>query len=261
MQQLLSTKQLQQLENKVKLVVVEAGKLLEDSWQADKTVRFKTGADPVTEFDPQIEDYIRIRLARLLPDAGFIVEEGKSSVSGEYSWIIDPIDQTKNFVGQVPLFYVQVALLYQGEPVLGVIYNPASGQLFAASKGNETKLNGISAGPLPARTLEQSIIDIDFGGMTETIEWRIKQLEKLARHAFRARISAAAYSPYLVTGAINAFVIINEKTKVLDQAPREIIMREAGASYEKVIVDGRPVIIAANPALVKEIAALLAGAN
>lgn len=248
---------LARLEEQVAPLVIEAGEMLAHEWQHSKEVRFKQGADPVTQYDIQIEKTIRQELAKLLPEAGFIVEEGQTDKTDGFNWVIDPIDQTKNFVGQIPIFYVHVALLEKDEPVLGVIYNPVSKQLFSASKWNGTKLNGIKMTALAKKRLDQAIVDIDFGGPSESLAWRTKAIEKLAQSAFRVRMSAGAYAPYLITGGIDLFIVVNETTKTMDQTPRIIIMREAGLVFEQVSVGGRPILIAGYPDAVREALAVL----
>ena len=253
---IISKDDLAKLETQVTEILKSAGALLSKEWQNIKQVSFKAEGEPFTEMDVNIENIIRGELAELLPEAGFIVEEGQNTEEKELSWVIDPIDQTKNFIGQIPLFYTQVALIQNGSPILGAIYNPVSGQMFTASSGNGAKLNGAQiAKPIKSKLLE-SIVDIDFGG-SDGIDWKIKALEAIANRAHRIRISSAALSPYLATVGIDALVVLSDKIKIVDVMPRIIIGREMGLVFERENIHGRQIYIAAEPSVFEEIKALL----
>lgn len=144
-------------------IIRQAAKPALDHWDEMSEFQLKQDQNPVTEIDVQIEQSLRKKLAELLPNAGFLVEEGKNVTGNEYTWVIDPIDQTKNFVFRLPLFYLHIALLYKDEPILGVMYNPVSKQVFAGSLENGTYLNGEKLA-LTDRTTEY--IDIDFVSTT-----------------------------------------------------------------------------------------------
>jgi myo-inositol-1(or 4)-monophosphatase len=243
---------LKNLEEDVCTIVSRTGEVLAREWQNSKIVRFKERSDPVTEFDVRTENVIRQELAVLLPAAGFLVEEGETDEADEFNWVIDPIDQTKNFIGQIPIFYVQVALLYREAAVLAVIYNPVSRQLFSASRGNGATLNGEKLSVLAKDRLDKSIVDIDFGGPSSSLSWRCQVIEKLAEQAFRVRMSAGSFAPYLLTGGIDLFIVVNETTKIVDQAPRMIIMQEAGLTFNKITIDGHQLLIAGRQSVVDE---------
>jgi len=97
----------------------------------------------VTYVDKNAEKQIVEQLSILLPQAGFIAEEGTSSKVGEeYNWIVDPLDGTTNFIHGVPLYSVSIALQYKNELVLGVIYEPNLDECFYTWKGADSYLNG-----------------------------------------------------------------------------------------------------------------------
>lgn len=250
---MLSQNNLLKLEHNVSDLLKTQGKTLSQEWQHIQQVSLKEHREPVTEFDIKIEKDMRIELAKLLPDAGFIVEEGEKTEAKEFNWIIDPIDQTKNFIGQIPLFYTQVALVRKGIPVLGVIYNPVSDQLFSASYGNGTKLNNIPLTKKVKNTLQESLVDVDFGGNSDEISWKISILDKLAGASYRIRITGGAFAPYLVIGGIDAFVVLNQKTKIVDQMPRMILVKELGLLFELLRFKNYQVFIAGSKTVFEEI--------
>lgn len=84
-------------------------------------------------------------LMKLLPEAGFITEEGTSSIKGEtFNWIIDPLDGTTNFIHRVPVFCVSIALMEDQEIVAGVVYEINRDECFYAWKDSKA-INKLAA--------------------------------------------------------------------------------------------------------------------
>lgn len=97
----------------------------------------------VTYVDKTAEKKIVEALSRLIPESGFIAEEGTSSKVGkEFNWIVDPLDGTTNFIHGVPLYSVSIALKKDDELVIGVIYEPNLDECFYTWKGASSFLNG-----------------------------------------------------------------------------------------------------------------------
>lgn len=97
----------------------------------------------VSRADKEAEKRFVTFLANLYPDSGFIAEEGTSEKKGdEFNWIIDPLDGTTNYLYGIPCYCTSVALLKNGELVLGVIYDPELDACFTAEKGKGAFLNG-----------------------------------------------------------------------------------------------------------------------
>lgn len=105
--------------------------------------RRKTGDDPVTEADTQVDALLR----RLLPrdGEGWLSEEttdDHSRLERRRVWVVDPLDGTREFVEGIPEWSVSVGLVVDGEPVAGGICNPATGELILGAKGEGVTLNG-----------------------------------------------------------------------------------------------------------------------
>ncbi len=105
--------------------------------------RKSTEEDIVTSADVAVQKFLFGELGKLLPESGFLGEEKHlSDIAHEYVWVIDPIDGTTNYSRGLSECAVSVALLYNGKPVIGVVYAPFEKLLFSAVAGNGAKLNG-----------------------------------------------------------------------------------------------------------------------
>jgi len=130
----------------VKQAVREAGEAIlsiadkhysEAAKQADRTV--------VTKADIEADRILQDHLGKAFPDYGWLSEETKddgSRFNRDRVWIVDPMDGTREFVMKVPEFVVSVALAEKGQIILGVIYNPCTGELYEAVRHGGTNLNG-----------------------------------------------------------------------------------------------------------------------
>lgn len=100
-------------------------------------------ANIVTNADISIQHFLEKELKRIFPKAEFLGEEESSKiVTGEYLWVIDPIDGTTNFSRDIPHCLISVALLHKGQPVLGICFAPHLKQLFTAIAGSGAFCNG-----------------------------------------------------------------------------------------------------------------------
>ena len=107
-------------------------------------VTHKSPNNPVTKADYEANEKIKEILTLKYPDFGWLSEETKDSserLKKEYVWIIDPIDGTKEFIEGIPNFSISIGLVQNGIPILGVLYNPASEELFYAKKNQGSFYN------------------------------------------------------------------------------------------------------------------------
>lgn len=97
----------------------------------------------VTSADIQVQTYLKEKLTKLLPYSVFIGEEGSDQLKDkEYAWVVDPIDGTSNFIRDMGMSSISVALLKNKEPYIGVIYQPYRDEMFWAEVGKGAYLNG-----------------------------------------------------------------------------------------------------------------------
>jgi 3'(2'), 5'-bisphosphate nucleotidase len=120
-------------------VVREAGRVILDIYATDFEVRGKDDASPVTEADERAEHVIAEALAHIAPDIPLVAEEavaaGHVPEVGARFWLVDPLDGTREFISRNGEFTVNVALVEDGVPTLGVVLAPALGRLFAGAAG------------------------------------------------------------------------------------------------------------------------------
>ena len=108
-------------------------------------VRDKGGGHPVSAADLEADTLLKEILLGACPDYGWLSEETADDprrLHKETVWIVDPIDGTREFLQRIPEYVVSIALVRQGEPVVGVIFNPARDDLYAAVRGGGAFLNG-----------------------------------------------------------------------------------------------------------------------
>ena len=103
--------------------------------------RMKGTQDFLTEADGAVETMLRSRLSRIVPDDGFVGEEGGGE-GAENLWIVDPIDGTANFARGDLQWCISIGFLHKMKPVAGIIHAPVLGETFAAREGAGASLNG-----------------------------------------------------------------------------------------------------------------------
>lgn len=117
----------------------DAGEVILAVYATDFSTRGKADASPVTEADERAEVVITAALAALTPDIPIVAEEavsaGKIPHVGNRFWLVDPLDGTKEFINRNGEFTVNIALIEDGQPTLGVVLAPALKRLFAGRAG------------------------------------------------------------------------------------------------------------------------------
>ena len=118
------------------------GDVLTD-WVGRFKVQEKGPRDLVTEADFASQEAVRAVIQAAFPTHDFVSEEGDGPVrlDGRYCWVVDPLDGTTNYVHQIPHYAVSIALLENGQPLVGVIYDPVNKECFAAERGRGATLN------------------------------------------------------------------------------------------------------------------------
>lgn len=125
--------------------VREAGALARSMFRTELKTWTKGASSPVSEADIAVNDLLESRLRSATPDYGWLSEESaddSSRLSRRLTWIVDPIDGTRNYLGGHDEWCVSVALVEDAAPVLAAVFAPASDEFFFAVRGRGTTLNG-----------------------------------------------------------------------------------------------------------------------
>ncbi|MFN2353513.1 MAG: inositol monophosphatase [Desulfopila sp.] len=194
--------------------------------------------DYVSYVDKNAEHMLVNDLARLLPEAGFIAEEGTSNSRGvKYNWIIDPLDGTTNFIHGAPPYAVSVALMEEKKIVLGVVYEITLDECFSSATGLPVSRNGFEVNVSDIDTVEGSLIatglphaDRERGNtfsdtFSDIFMGIIKDLSQHS-HGVRRPGSAATDLAYVACGRFDAFFQYN--LQPWDVAAGAFLVNQAG---------------------------------
>ncbi|BBL72171.1 inositol monophosphatase family protein [Methylogaea oryzae] len=204
--------------------------------QRGGALKFKSSdIDPVTEYDLRSEQYIVGELRRLYPGHRIVGEEGGEYAgdgpqSQPYTWYIDPLDGTVNFAHGFPMYCVSMGLAVEGEPALGVIYNPATDEMFAAAQGCGATLNGAPIRVSATSALSRALLITGFAYDTHTSDSNMGNFLAFQRSAQATRRigSAALNLCYTATGQLDGHWEM--KVQPHDIAAGIVLVREAGGT-------------------------------
>ena len=212
----------------------------------------------VSYVDKTAEHQLVEALGKLLPGSVFFTEEDTvENQSGDLQWIIDPLDGTTNFLFQLLVFSVSVALQQEGQTVLGMVYEVNRQECFYAWKGGGAFLNGQPIRVSRRAPLSQSLLATGFPYHDYSrIEQYFKVFEHFMRHSrgIRRFGSAAVDLAYVACGRFDGF--FEYSLNAWDVAGGAFIIREAGGAVTDFrggtdfLFGGE--IIAANPAIGRE---------
>ncbi len=213
--------------------------------------------DFVTEVDRQAEHEIIKILRGAFPDHAILAEESglhEGSEGNEYTWIIDPLDGTTNFLHGFPHYAVSIALRHKKRLEVGVIYDPSRNDLFTATRGGGAMLNNRRIRVTKQASLQGALIGTGFPFKTQQqkyLDAYLEMFKAVCTHTsgIRRTGSAAIDLAYLAMGRLDAFWEIDLKS--WDIAAGALIVKEAGgvvtdfAFNDNYLESGN--IIAANP--------------
>ncbi|MCX6333219.1 MAG: inositol monophosphatase family protein [Bacteroidia bacterium] len=186
--------------------------------------------DFVSYVDKGSEKMLVERLSVILPEAGFIAEEGSATKKGErYNWVIDPLDGTTNFVHGVHPYAISVALTENGEPVAGVVCDVGGNEIFKAWKNGGTWLNEQPVKVSSAPRMADSLVATGFPyNEFNRLEKYIECLTHFCKitHGIRRLGSASIDLAYVACGRFEAFYEYDLKR--WDVAAGILLVREAG---------------------------------
>jgi myo-inositol-1(or 4)-monophosphatase len=195
-----------------------------------RRARSKGLNDFVSYVDVGAEKMLVENLGRLIPEAGFFVEEGTSSKEGtRYCWIVDPLDGTTNFMHGVHPFAISIALSDYKEVIAGIVHEASGAETFTAWKGGGAWLNGERIKVSVTRNLSDSLVSTGFPYKDFTrLPSYLKCLEHLIRntHGVRRMGSASIDLAYVACGRFDAF--FEYGLNPWDIAAGTLLIHEAG---------------------------------
>lgn len=230
------THDLAALTRQVRSIATDAGAFLlqERARFSRSAIEYKGLNNLVSYVDKETEMRLVEQLHALLPEAGFITEEGTTGQEADptaLNWIIDPLDGTANFVHNLPVFSVSIGLAEGKTPIAGVVYDPSRDECFWAWRGGGAYCNEEKLTVSPATQLAESLIATGFPYYRfEQMNRYLHILESLMQqtHGLRRMGSAAIDLAYVAAGRFEAFYEYN--LHAWDMAAGVLLVREAGGT-------------------------------
>jgi histidinol-phosphatase len=223
-----------------------AAEVVRRYYQSNLAVTIKADKSPVTEADVETERTIRGIIAARYPEHGFYGEEtGSSALDAEYLWLVDPIDGTKAFVREYPMFSTQIALMHRGRLVVGVSSAPAYGELAYGEAGV-----GAWLGDRPIRVSDVDTIEgaaLSTGNLKTLAtgpQW--PAFGRLVGRLNRIRgYGDFLHYHLLASGRIDA--VVESDVNILDIAACAVIVEAAGGRFTD--LDGQPLTLVSTSVL------------
>jgi myo-inositol-1(or 4)-monophosphatase len=237
-----------------------AGAVLRESYGRIERIDYKSKRDVVTDVDYASEHLVLDAIRARHPGDAILAEEsgrheatGGSGGPGRRTWVVDPLDGTVNYANGIPYYCVSIGLVAEGRPAVGVVFDPARDDCFAATADGATTLNGMTVGASTKEALSDYVVSlavIGRGGLSRE--------RRIARHIrIHRRMGSAALSlAYVANGRFDAFVQ-NGGLSLWDVAAAGLVAERAGAAvtdlmggpwWDEAARGGRTTIVAAPPA-------------
>lgn len=242
----------------IRRVAREAGAILQGRFGSIKTWKVKTSpGDIVTEADHAVEDLVLARLADEFPSHNLLTEERGwvRSDPEQPTWILDPLDGTRNFALRIPTFSVSIACVVDGAPVLGVVFDPVHDEMFHARRGRGAFVNETPLAVGQNTDLYDGLVSVSWSSHREDSAYFLQTISRVNEHTtwFRRIGSAALVMSYIASGRFDAY--IQGGINAWDIAAGILLVEEAGGVVTS--FSGGPIdlfssdinLLAANPAI------------
>jgi len=217
---------------------IEAGKILKKYFTSNQYwVKEKGINNPVTKADCEADEFLRTYLLDNFPNYGWLSEETKDSsdrLNKKYTWIIDPLDGTKEFIAGMPEFVVSIGLVEDGRPVIGVIYNPMKNELYSAEVGKGAELNNTSVSVTQERDLSNAFAMVSRTEVADGLWDSYRKLFKDFKHC-----GSVAYKlANLAAGRVDIVISLKPKNE-WDICGGHCLVVAAGGVFKR--IDGQDV--------------------
>lgn len=241
----------------------KAGLMLIQNIRSNREISFKGEVDLVTNFDRRSQEIIRDSLLRAFPDHDIIAEEGlKKEKGSDFKWIVDPIDGTTNYVHGFPVFCISIAVEKGGKSLVGLVFDPMRGELFAAKRGEGASLNNKKIQVSCTEELDKSLLTTGFP--YDIRESEMNNLDHFSNFAVRCQAirrcgSAALDLCSVACGRADGFWEL--KLSPWDTAAGALIVKEAGGCvtdfHNKRFDSGKKQVLASNGKIHKQMLEVL----
>ncbi len=214
-------------------IAQKAGDAIMDIYEKEFRVAYKDDRSPLTEADTTSNHIICEALSKAYPEIPILSEENKAEAYEvrkywEYFWLIDPIDGTKEFIKKNGEFTVNIALIHQGTPVLGVVYAPALEEMYKAKKGEGAFKNGQK---LPLKTNESPELNLKVvaskSHLSEETQTFIDEIAKSTRNIEQVSRGSSLKLVMVAEGTADIYPRL-APTMEWDTAAADAIVRESG---------------------------------
>lgn len=228
--------------DEIREILKEAGKIMLSAKEIENAVTEKEGtANFVTKYDVMVQTLLKERLCRMHPEAHFVGEESEEKEDALHgtAFIVDPIDGTTNFIKHYDASAISVAMLQEGEVVMGATYNPYRDEFFYAEKHKGATCNGRKI-HVANTNLSQSLVC--FGSSPyypELISETMEIAEKLLRNGLDLRRSGSAVIDLCDIARGRIGIMFEKKLSPWDYAASSLIITEAGGKITQ--MDGQPI--------------------
>ena len=201
--------------------------------QEELQIDRKGHQDFVSQADRAVEELLRRRLSESLPEDGIVGEEG-SRVAGSsgFTWVIDPIDGTTNFISGIPAWTVVLAGVSDGRTQIGIIHDPCHDEIFVAVRDQGATLNGAPLRVPEGDRLSDGTTGIGFSNRVENAG-AIKLAQNIFDEGgiFLRNASGALSIAYVAAGRLLGYV--EEHMNAWDCLAAQLIVEEAGGRVEE----------------------------
>jgi myo-inositol-1(or 4)-monophosphatase len=215
-------------------IAAEAGKLALEFFTAQDRLRIekKGHQDFVSQADRDVEIHVRAALAAAFPDDAIVGEEhAPSPGTSGYTWVIDPIDGTTNFINGIPAWTVVLACVSGGKTEVGVIHDPCHSETFVAARGQGATLNGKPLHLNDTRGLRDGSVGVGFSSRTDSANVGRMVLALLAEGSvFQRNASGALSLAYVAAGRLLGYA--EDHMNAWDCLAGQLIVAEAGGGAE-----------------------------
>lgn len=224
---------LENIQQKAIQLIKDTGAFIQEERKKITTdaIEYKGHNDLVSYVDKASEKRLVAGLHDILPEAGFITEEETTEIGrkDQYNWVIDPVDGTTNFLHNLPVYCISVALMEYEEVISGVVYDPNRDECFHAIKDGKAYCNETEIHISGVKTLSESLLATGFPHRSlDKIGDYLKIMGILMKetHGLRRMGSAAIDLAYVASGRFEGFFEFN--LKPWDVAAGALIIERAG---------------------------------